>query len=100
MSSRSDIRIFFSWKKGYLVRKVRAFQADCLIEGMISYFQQYTFWESPSHSEPQKEAETHEYSNVFAQWLREDTPIQKKLTSDSHYDGPHSVKPETGRHCL
>ena len=92
MSSRSDIRIFFSWKKGYFSPKVRAFQAECLIEGMISYFQQYTFWGSPSHSEPRKEAETHEYSNVFTQRLRKNTPIQKNLTSgNGHHDEPHSV---------
>lgn len=56
------------------VRKVRAFQAGCLIEGMILTFNSKG---SPSHSEPQKEAEIHEYSNLFAQWLRENTPIRE-----------------------
>ena len=102
---------FFPERRVISVRKVRAFQAGYLIEGMISYFQQYTFWGSPSHSEPQKEAEIHEYSNLFAQWLRENTPIRKNLTSgNAHYDNipwnrkldvtACNIGEELGRRCF
>ena len=102
---------FFPERRVISVRKVRAFQAGYLIEGMISYFQQYTFWGSPSHSEPQKEAEIHEYSNLFAQWLRENTPIRKNLTSgNAHYDKipwnrkldvtASNIGEELGRRCF